>query len=442
MNYSFLFLFIIFGNINKGISDVIGGNQNGICPFTITQTYGDTNNIYLPNGDILGNFKENSGTTFISQEETQSDKFFITQTITENSAFNSLTITVKSDNETLLKPTYIMENLDLVSTNTSKVNSIEIIYNCDRFQIGESKIRLLIKPDKCNEFQLIWIKKCKGELIGKPPQINIAFTTKEIYWTILENGNIPSVLNYFFNKEESLITEGENIINSDYIKFIVALADNTNQPIPYKMNPIKLNPNNDKIVTFVVKGEFGNNGGELSNVYREIYILFKCNMEKGMRNDYKLNFEMEFSFDNGQKINVYFTKVCKVPIINFYMRILYMFYYSILLSIVLFFAILFFFFFGSRDEDFSNNDFFFNLKEKIFYPIIERLGLNQYISLHKTNKKNEENNIGISNQITKNNYSNDNEILMDNGDEEEVLSIKFSTENNNESIEENQYGGL
>ena len=31
---------------------------------------------------------------------------------------------------------------------------------------------------------------------------------------------------------------------------------------------------------------------------------------------------------------------------------------------------------------------------------------------------------------------------MDNGDEEEVLSIKFSTENNNESIEENQYGGL
>ena len=140
MNYSFLFLFIIFGNINKGISDVIGGNQNGICPFTITQTYGDTNNIYLPNGDILGNFKENSGTTFISQEETQSDKFFITQTITENSSFNSLTITVKSDNETLLKPTYIMENLDLVSTNTSKVNSIEIIYNCDRFQIGESKI--------------------------------------------------------------------------------------------------------------------------------------------------------------------------------------------------------------------------------------------------------------------------------------------------------------
>ena len=62
--------------------------------------------------------------------------------------------------------------------------------------------------------------------------------------------------------------------------------------------------------------------------------------------------------------------------------------------------------------------------------------------MHKTNKKNEENNIGISNQITKNNYSNDNEILMDNGDEEEVLSIKFSTENNNESIEENQYDGL
>jgi len=31
---------------------------------------------------------------------------------------------------------------------------------------------------------------------------------------------------------------------------------------------------------------------------------------------------------------------------------------------------------------------------------------------------------------------------MDNGDEEEVLSIKFSTENNNENIDDNQYGGL
>ena len=31
---------------------------------------------------------------------------------------------------------------------------------------------------------------------------------------------------------------------------------------------------------------------------------------------------------------------------------------------------------------------------------------------------------------------------MDNGDEEEVLSIKFSAENNNENIDDNQYGGL
>ena len=292
--------------------------------------------------------------------------------------------------------------------------------------MGESKIRLKLKPDKCKEFELIWKKKCKGDLYGKPPLINLAFSTSDVFYTILENGNIPLFYDYFFNKERSLNTEADNIIFNDNIKFIVSLADNTLEPIPYKMNPIKLNPNNDKIVTFVVKGEFGNNGGELSNVYREIYILFKCNMEKGMRNDYKLNFEMEFSFDNGQKINVYFTKVCKVPIITFYMRILYMFYYSILLSIVLFFV--------------TSSDFIFNIKQKFFVPIIEKFQLNEYFPLNNTNKKGENVDIGISNQITKN--SNDNEIQMDNGDEEEVLSIKFSTENNNENNDDNQYGGL
>ena len=117
-----------------------------------------------------------------------------------------------------------------------------------------------------------------------------------------------------------------------------------------------------------------------------------------------------------------------------------MIYYTFLVSFIIIFALLIIFFYGSRDEDFTSSDFIFNIKQKFFVPIIEKMGLNQYFLLNKSNKKEESGDIGISNQITKN--KNDNEIQMDNGDEEEVLSIKFSTENNNENNDDNQYGGL
>ena len=436
----YYFVFIICCIFNKGKSDIIGSNPDGICPFTITQIYGDSNSIYLPSGEITNNFKENTESTFISEDNVVMDKFFITETIKENTTFNIISIILTSDNETLLKPTYSTYQLDLVSSNTTKVNSLEITYNCDKLQMGESKIRLKLKPDKCKEFELIWKKKCKGDLYGKPPLINLAFSTSDVFYTILENGNIPLFYDYFFNKERSLNTEADNIIFNDNIKFIVSLADNTLEPIPYKMNPIKLNPNNDQIVSSIIKGDIGNYGGQLNNIYQEFYILFTCKMKKEMRSDYKLNYELEFSFDNGQKINVYFNKVCKVPKINFLLRYLYMIYYTFLISFVIIFGLLIFFFYGSRDEDFTSSDFLFNIKQKFFVPIIEKLKLYEYFPLNKSKKKDENVDIGISNQISKN--SNDNEIQMDNGDEEEVLSIKFSTENNNENNDDNQYGGL
>ena len=117
-----------------------------------------------------------------------------------------------------------------------------------------------------------------------------------------------------------------------------------------------------------------------------------------------------------------------------------MIYYTFLVSFIIIFALLIIFFYGSRDEDFTSSDFIFNIKQKFFVPIIEKFQLNEYFPLNNTNKKGENVDIGISNQITKN--SNDNEIQMDNGDEEEVLSIKYSTENNNENNDDNQYGGL
>ena len=164
--------------------------------------------------------------------------------------------------------------------------------------MGESKIRLKLKPDKCKEFELIWKKKCKGDLYGKPPLINLAFSTSDVFYTILENGNIPLFYDYFFNKERSLNKEADNIIFNDNIKFIVSFADNTIELIPYKMNPIKLNPKNDQIVRSIIKGDIGNYGGQLNNIYQEFYILFTCKMKKEMRSDYKLNYELEFSFDN------------------------------------------------------------------------------------------------------------------------------------------------
>ncbi len=436
--YYWVFIFCCIFNIGK--SDIVGGNIDGICQLTITQIYGDSNSIYLPSGEITNNFKENSESPFISEDNVLMDKFFITETITENTTFNSISIILTSDNETLLKPIYSIYQLDLVSSNTSKVNSLEITYNCDRLQMGESKIRLKFKPDKCKEFEMIWKKKCKGDLYGKPPLINLAFSTSDVFYTILENGNIPLFYDYFFNKERSLNTELDNIIYNDNIKFIISLADNTLDPIRYRMNPIKLNPNNDEVISSIIKGDIGSYGGQLSNIYQEFYILFTCKMKKEMRSDYKLNYELEFNFDNGQKINVYFNKICKVPKITFLLRYLYMVYYSFLISFIIIFALLIFFFYGSRDEDFTSSDFIFNIKQKFFVPIIEKFQLNEYFPLNNTNKKGENVDIGISNQITKN--SNDNEIQMDNGDEEEVLSIKYSTENNNENNDDNQYGGL
>ena len=117
-----------------------------------------------------------------------------------------------------------------------------------------------------------------------------------------------------------------------------------------------------------------------------------------------------------------------------------MIYYTFLISFVIIFGLLIFFFYGSRDEDFTSSDFLFNIKQKFFVPIIEKLKLYEYFPLNKSKKKDENVDIGISNQISKN--SNDNEIQMDNGDEEEILSIKFSTENNNENNDDNQYGVL
>ena len=116
-----------------------------------------------------------------------------------------------------------------------------------------------------------------------------------------------------------------------------------------------------------------------------------------------------------------------------------MIYYTFLINFDIIFGLLIFCFYGSRDYDFRS-DFLFNIKQKFFVPIIEKFQLNEYFPLNNTNKKGENVDIGISNQIWKN--SNDNEIQMDNGDEEEVLSIKFSTENNNENNDDNQYGGL
>ena len=440
MYFFYYLVFIFCFIIHKGKSDIIGGNPEGICPLTITQIYGDPNSIYLPTGEISNNFKENTESIFISEENVLLDKFFITETIKENTTFNSISIIISSDNETLLKPTYSIYQLDLVSSNTTKVNSLEITYNCERLQMGETKIRLKFKPDKCKEFEMIWKKKCKGDLYGKPPIINLAFSTSDVFYTLIENGNIPLFYDYFFNKERSLNTEGDNIIINDNIKFIISLADNTLDPIPYKMNPIKLNPNNDQIVSNIIKGDIGNFGGQLNNIYQEFYILFSCKMKKDMKSDYKLNYELEFSFDNGQKITVYFNKICKVPRINYFLGYLYLIYYTFLVSFIIIFALLIIFFYGSRDEDFTSSDFIFNIKQKFFVPIIEKMGLNQYFQLNKSNKKEESGDIGISNQITKN--KNDNEIQMDNGDEEEVLSIKFSTENNNENNDDNQYGGL
>ena len=83
--------------------------------------------------------------------------------------FPSIGINVEATNLTVSKPVFKINDISNGNDNNTQTNSIEIKYNCEKNIMGETNIKLTFNPENCNPFQLIWVKKCVGELFGKNP---------------------------------------------------------------------------------------------------------------------------------------------------------------------------------------------------------------------------------------------------------------------------------
>ena len=150
-----------------------------------------------------------------------------------------------------------------------------------------------------------------------------------------------------------------------------------------------------------------------------------------LKNDYSNNYDIVLPFSDGRKITLYFKKICPLPTISVYKKIFNFIYLSTIVYIVLTIIFCVFLYYISTDEDFGFKDFIFSLKEKIINPILSKFNL--YSSDNFSSEDKEE----------KSNLKND-ETPMENGDEEDIFSIKYTIDNkdNNNNNQNEDYGGI
>jgi hypothetical protein len=86
-----------------------------------------------------------------------------------------------------------------------------------------------------------------------------------------------------------------------------------------------------------------------------------------------------------------------------------------------------FLYFLSSDEDYGFKDFIFSLKQKIINPILEYFNISFTSSPSNSDDKDEKSNLKSD------------ETPMENGDEEDLLNIKYTIDNKNENED---YGGI
>ena len=420
--YSIINFIILITIVKKIIS------QSQKCPLSISQNLDESlneiNNIYIDEKTISIPFQENSPSPFISPELRNSDIFYVTEKKDLNKQnFPSIGINVEATNLTVAKPVFKINNMQVGDENISQTNSLEIEYNCEKNIMGETIIKLSFTPENCNSFQLIWIKKCVGELYGKNPNINLEINLKDNPVKTINNGLIDQNYYYLFNPIDFENQDKEiNIYNNDLIISI----QKSNSSDDINLLPIEIHPIKNDIINFKILGDLGNKGGKIEEEKKNINIAFECNMTNSQV-EYSNNYDIVLPFNDGRKITIYFKKFCIIPTIPIYQKIFYYFYYYTVgyMAFVIIFCV--FLYFLSSDEDYGFKDFIFSLKQKIINPILEYCNISFTSSPSNSDDKDEKSNLKSD------------ETPMENGDEEDLLNIKYTIDKKNENED---YGGI
>ena len=403
------------------------------CGISISQNLEESqkeiNNIYIDENKISIPFQENSPSPFVSPELRTSDIFYVTEKKDINKGnFPSIGINVEATNLTVSKPVFKINDISNGNDNNTQTNSIEIEYNCEKNIMGETNIKLTFNPENCNPFQLIWVKKCVGELYGKNPNINLEIISNSNQPELtINNGIIEDNYFYLFNPVDSQNQNKEFIVYSNNL-IISIQKNNINDDI--NLLPIEIHPLTNEIIKIKIIGDLGNKGGKINEFKDNINIAFDCNMNN-LKNDYSNNYDIVLPFSDGRKITLYFKKICPLPTISVYKKIFNFIYLSTIVYIVLTIIFCVFLYYISTDEDFGFKDFIFSLKEKIINPILSKFNL--YSSDNFSSEDKEE----------KSNLKND-ETPMENGDEEDIFSIKYTIDkkDNNNNNQNEDYGGI
>ena len=403
------------------------------CGISISQNLEESqkeiNNIYIDENKISIPFQENSPSPFVSPELRTSDIFYVTEKKDINKGnFPSIGINVEATNLTVSKPVFKINDISNGNDNNTQTNSIEIEYNCEKNIMGETNIKLTFNPENCNPFQLIWVKKCVGELYGKNPNINLEIISNSNQPELtINNGIIKDNYFYLFNPVDSQNQNKEFIVYSNNL-IISIQKNNINDDI--NLLPIEIHPLTNEIIKIKIIGDLGNKGGKINEFKDNINIAFDCNMNN-LKNDYSNNYDIVLPFSDGRKITLYFKKICPLPTISVYKKIFNFIYLSTIVYIILTIIFCVFLYYISTDEDFGFKDFIFSLKEKIINPILSKFNL--YSSDNFSSEDKEE----------KSNLKND-ETPMENGDEEDIFSIKYTIDkkDNNNNNQNEDYGGI
>jgi hypothetical protein len=403
------------------------------CGISISQNLEESqkeiNNIYIDENKISIPFQENSPSPFVSPELRTSDIFYVTEKKDINKGnFPSIGINVEATNLTVSKPVFKINDISNGNDNNTQTNSIEIEYNCEKNIMGETNIKLTFNPENCNPFQLIWVKKCVGELYGKNPNINLEIISNSNQPELtINNGIIEDNYFYLFNPVDSQNQNKEFIVYSNNL-IISIQKNNINDDI--NLLPIEIHPLTNEIIKIKIIGDLGNKGGKINEFKDNINIAFDCNMNN-LKNDYSNNYDIVLPFSDGRKITLYFKKICPLPTISVYKKIFNFIYLSTIVYIILTIIFCVFLYYISTDEDFGFKDFIFSLKEKIINPILSKFNL--YSSDNFSSEDKEE----------KSNLKND-ETPMENGDEEDIFSIKYTIDkkDNNSNNQNEDYGGI
>ena len=407
--------------------------KNEKCGISISQNLEESqkeiNNIYIDENKISIPFQENSPSPFVSPELRTSDIFYVTEKKDINKGnFPSIGINVEATNLTVSKPVFKINDISNGNDNNTQTNSIEIEYNCEKNIMGETNIKLTFNPENCNPFQLIWVKKCVGELYGKNPNINLEIISNSNQPELtINNGIIEDNYFYLFNPVDSQNQNKEFIVYSNNL-IISIQKNNINDDI--NLLPIEIHPLTNEIIKIKIIGDLGNKGGKINEFKDNINIAFDCNMNN-LKNDYSNNYDIVLPFSDGRKITLYFKKICPLPTISVYKKIFNFIYLSTIVYIILTIIFCVFLYYISTDEDFGFKDFIFSLKEKIINPILSKFNL--YSSDNFSSEDKEE----------KSNLKND-ETPMENGDEEDIFSIKYTIDkkDNNNNNQNEDYGGI